>query len=144
MPRTSKFKLDKNKLNEINSHLTHMVSSLTNKAETESFLENFFTKEEKVMLAKRLVLFMMLKKKYSPSIIKDALHLSYETVRIYQNQFESKNDIFQKTIEKLIKRQESQELFKKINKILKPIDLAIRSRNDMRARAKFASGDWTE
>lgn len=143
MSRASKFQLNNKQVKEITSHLLYLISSLNNQNEINDFLENFLTKEEKLMLSKRLVLLMMLKKRYSPSIIKDALHLSYETIRIHQNQLDSKNEIFENMLKKLLQRQKTRELFEKINKFLKPIDLAIRSKSDMRARAKFASGDWS-
>lgn len=128
MPRASKFLLNDRQVKEITSHLLYLISSLNNENEINDFLENFLTKEEKLMLSKRLVLFMMLKKQYSSSVIKDALHLSYETIRIHQNQLNSKNETFQKILKKLLQRQKTRELFDKINKFLKPLDLALKSK----------------
>lgn len=142
MPRTSKFRLDQKQLQEINSHLLFLISSLKNSGEAERFFGDFLTKEEKVMLSKRLVLFMMIKKGYGPSVIQSALHVSYETVRTYQNQLYSKDKFFHVTLDKLIKRQRTLSLFAKIDKLLKPIDLALKSKSNMQARAKLASGDW--
>lgn len=142
MPRASKFRLEQKQFEAINSHLFYLISSLNKKDEIGDFLESFLTKEEETMLAKRLALFMMIKKHYSPSVIQRTLHISYETVRIYQNQLLSKNDTFQRIMKKLIERQESMDLFSKIDKLLKPLDLALRSKRDMKARAEFASEDW--
>ncbi|MBI3093185.1 MAG: hypothetical protein HYZ02_03050 [Candidatus Levybacteria bacterium] len=143
MPRVSKSKLHVDRLKEIEDHFSHLISSLTNSNEIEDFFEGFFTKEEKVMLAKRLVLYMMLKKDYPPSAISSALHMSYETIRSHANQMSGKKDKFFVIIDKLIAREKTNEFFKKIESILKPIDLAMRARNDMKARAKLASGDWS-
>ena len=142
MPRTSKFRLDQKQLDEISSHLLFLISSLKNSGEAERFFGDFITKEEKVMLSKRLVLFMMIKKGYGPSVIQSALHVSYETVRTYQNQLYSKDKFFHVILDKLIKRQRTLSLFAKIDKLLKPIDLALKSKSNMQARAKLASGDW--
>lgn len=142
MPRTSKFRLDQRQLDEINSHLLFLISSLQNSAEAERFFGDFLTKEEKIMLSKRLVLFMMIKKGYGPSVIQSTLHVSYETVRTYQNQLYSKDKFFHITLDKLIKRQRTLNLFAKIDKLLKPIGLALESKSNMQARAKLASGDW--
>ncbi|MEM4271328.1 MAG: Trp family transcriptional regulator [Candidatus Pacearchaeota archaeon] len=144
MPRVSKFLLRDKQIKEISSHLHYLISLLNNENEISNFLGNFLTKEEKLMLSKRLVLLMMLKRQYSPSAIKNILHVSYETIRIYQNQLNSKNEIFEKILKKILQRQKTKELFDKINKFLKPIDLAMRSKTNMRARAKFASGNWFE
>ncbi len=142
MPRVSKVKLEQNQLEEINAHLSYLISSLNNYNDIENFLEEFMTKEEKIMLSKRLLLFMMLKNNYSPSSIQAALHVSYETVRTYKNQLDNKNAQFNQIIERLIKRDQAKILFEKIDKLLKPLGLALRSKTDMRARAKFLSGDY--
>ncbi|MBI2032712.1 MAG: hypothetical protein HYV38_02755 [Candidatus Levybacteria bacterium] len=142
MPRASRFRLEPKKFEEINYHLLLLISSLDKTDEIEKFLNGFLTKEEKIMLTKRLVLFMMLKRDYSSSVIQNALHVSYETVRSYQNQLSSKDSNFHIIIDRLIKRQETKELFQKIDEMLKPLKLAFDSKRNMKSRAKFASGDW--
>lgn len=142
MPRVSKFKLHKERVREITNRFSFLISSLRNSGEIENFLNEFLTKEEKIMLTKRLVLLMMLKRNYSPSVIQSALNVSYETVRNYSNQLPIKNSKFQKTIERLVVKEKTKEFFQKLDKLLKPLDLMLRSKTDMKARAKFASGDW--
>lgn len=142
MPRASKFRFNEKEFEKINSHLLYAISSINNSGDVEKFLDGFLSKEEKIMLAKRLVLFMMLKRNYAPSVIQGALHVSYETVRINQNQLGSKNPYFQTLLDKLIKREQTKELFEKLDKALKPLALALESKTNMKSRAKFASGDW--
>ncbi|MDO8487082.1 MAG: Trp family transcriptional regulator [Candidatus Curtissbacteria bacterium] len=143
MTRVSHFKLQQKRLKAINDHLLYLISKLENSKEVENFLEEFLTREEKTMLAKRLVVIMMIEKGYTPSKIQSTLNVSYETVRTYTNQLNLKNSLFKKTIERLIKRQKAKEFWKKVDKILAPVDLAMRSGRDMKARAKLYSGDWT-
>ena len=142
MPRVSKFKLEQKEIEKINKNLSYLISSLTKSEAVESFLNEFLTKEEKTMLSKRLVLFILLKRNYPPSAIKSALNLSYETVRTYQNQLNLKSKVFHETIEKLIKNNQTKELFEKIEKLLKPLSLALESKSNMKSRAKFLSGDY--
>lgn len=143
MPRVSRSKLHKEKLEEITKHFSFLISSLRDSKEIENFLDEFLTQEEKIMLTKRLVLLMMLQRNYPPPVIQSVLHISYETVRIYQNQLPLKTDLFRKTIERLVTREKAKEFFRKLDKFLKPFDLALRAKTDMKARAKFASGDWS-
>lgn len=143
MPRTSKFRLDQIELEKLSSHLLYLISSIKNEKEADKFLENFLTKEEKIMLAKRLVLFILIKKGYGPSVVQSTLHVSYETVRTYKNYLSSKDKSFHNILNKLIMRQETLDLFKKIDKLLKPIELFLKSKSNMKSRAKFASGDWS-
>lgn len=142
MPRTSKFRLGQKELEKLNSHLLFLITSIKNEGEAGKFLDSFLTKEEKIMLGKRLVLFILIKRGYGPSTIQSVLHISYETVRTYQNYLSSKDETFKKILDKLIDRQETLELFEKIDKLLKPINLFLDSKRNMKSRAKFISGDW--
>ncbi|MCL4416709.1 MAG: Trp family transcriptional regulator [Actinobacteria bacterium] len=142
MPRVSKFKLGQKELERINKNLSYLISSLNKSEAIESFLDEFLTKEEKTMLAKRLVLFIFLKRNYPPSVIRSALNLSYETIRIYQNQLNLKSKSFHELVEKLIRREQTKELFEKIDKLLKPLSLVLESKSNMKSRAKFLSGDY--
>lgn len=139
MPRASKFHLEPKKFEEMNSHLLHLISSLNNKNDINDFLAGFLTKEERIMFAKRLILFMMLSKNLPPSAIKNSLHVSYEMIRAHQTQLSSKNNTFQKFIRKLLKRQEGLDFSKKIDKFLDPIDLIINSKRSIKTRAKLTS-----
>lgn len=143
MGRVSKSRLREKTLEEIAQHFFYLISSLTNSQEVENFLDGFFTKEEKIMLTKRLVLLMMIKRNYSPSTIQSTLRVSYETVRSYTNQLPLKNSLFHKTIDRLIGREKAQEFWKKIDQILKPLELALNAKTDMKARAKLATGVWS-
>lgn len=140
MPRASKFIFREEKIKELQEHFSHLISSLNDSSEIESFLDEFLTREEKIMLSKRLVLFMMIKRQYPAPIIQDILHVSYETVRTYQNQLPTKSERFQKLIDRLISREKTKEFFQKLEKLFKPLDLALKAQNDMKARAKIASG----
>lgn len=142
MPRISRSQLHEERLKEITQHFYYLITSLTEAKEIENFFTEFLTKEEKIMLSKRLVLFMLLKKNYSPPIIQSILHISYETVRTYQNQLSAKNDRFNKTVEKLVQKEKTEALFRKMEAVLKPLDLALQAKNNMKARQKLIIGDW--
>ena len=143
MGRVSKQIINKELIEDLEEQLSFIIVSFKTDQETSSFLNEFLTKEEKMMLGKRLALYMMLYKGMTSKQIHDSLSMSFETIRWYKQVYENKPDTFKKEIEKLINREKSKELWKKIEKILKPIDLAMKARNDMRARAKFASGDFS-
>jgi uncharacterized protein YerC len=142
MTRVSRYKLHQEDLDEIVEYFTYLINTLREKKEIESFLTQFLTKEEKIMLAKRLVLFMMIKKGYSVEIIKASLHISYETIRTYTYQFSSKDQQFYKIIDRLLQREKSKVFWKKIDKLFKPLELTLNSKTSMKARAKFLSGDY--
>lgn len=144
MPRVSRRTIDRELQDELEDQLSFIISSLTDKNEISVFLNEFFTREEKIMFGKRIVLYEMLIKGMEGKDICAALSMSNETIRSYKQLYLTKPSIFQKTVERLIKREKNKELWNKIDKILAPLDLAMRARNDMKARAKLANGDWFE
>lgn len=144
MTRISRRHTDKELLKESEEQLTSIIYSLTNKQEINGFLDEFLTKEEKVMLGKRLILYMLLYKGFTSSQIHDALSMSYETIRWYRHIYEMKPALFKQNIEKLIRREKAKELWSKIERALKPLSLALEAKSNMRARSKLLSGDYEE
>lgn len=145
MGRVSKRFINKELHQELEDQLVFTISSLVNKDEINSFINEFLTKEEKIMLGKRLVLYMLLLKGLSGSKISNILSMSHETIRWYKQIFDNKSEIFKKNIQKLINRERNKKLWEKIEKILEPFALALDAKRDMKARAKLASGDfWTD
>lgn len=142
MPRVSKAKLAEEELKEIHHHFSSLIVSLANSKASEEFFDEFLTAEEKLMLSKRLLLLLLLKKEYSPSKVQQTAKVSYETVRIYQIQLKSKSNNFHKTLESLTKKQEVKNFLSNLNKALKPLELALDSKTNMRSRAKLLSGDY--
>lgn len=142
MGRVSKRVIGNQLKKEIEENLSFFISSLVNKDEVEVFLNEFLTKEEKIMLGKRLILYMFLQKGFTNRQIANLLLVSYETVRWYREVFQNKSNIFTKTMERLMKRESKKEFWRKVEKILEPFALVLEAQTDMKARAKLASGDF--
>src|SRR3989338_4235769 len=140
MPRASRRPIDKNLDHELRENFASLISSLQNSYEIEGFLNDFLTKEEKIMLGKRL----MLENNYPTSNIETSLKVSRETVRVHKNIWQNAGSIYKEIISKISKKERTRQLFNKIESMLKPLDLAMRARSDMRARAKLVSGDFSE
>lgn len=142
MGRVSRRKVNKDLERDLEEQLSFIIVSLTNKEEVNVFLEEFLTEEEKLMLGKRLILYMLLYKGLTNTQINNVLSVSHETTRWYREIFEKKPEAFKKTLKRLIDREKSQELWEKIEKILEPFTLALNVKTNMKARAKLASGDF--
>lgn len=142
MGRVSRKPLNKDLKEDLEEQLSFIISSLNKKEDISSFLDEFLTPEEKLMLGKRLILYMMLYKGMASKEIKNSLGMSFETVRWYKLIYEGKSEKFRQSINKLINRENAKQMWGKVEKILKPFDLALRSKTDMKARAKFISADY--
>lgn len=142
MSRVSKKPLHKKMQQELEEQLLIIISSLTKKQQTNAFLDEFLTKEEKLMLGKRLILYMLLYKGWSNTDIHTILSTSYETIRWYKEVYENKSEEFKDMIQKLSKKEEGHTLLEKFEKILEPVALALQAKSSMKARAKLMNGDF--
>ncbi len=142
MPRASRKPIKKTLNEELNSYFTSLISSLNRAEDIEQFFKDFLTLEEKKMLTKRLMLHLMLENKYKPSQIEAVLDMSRETIRVHGNIWSRGGIVYKKIIGKIAGKEKAKRFWEKVDKILKPIDLALRSKTDMKARAQFATGSW--
>lgn len=94
------------------------------------------------MLGKRLLLHLMLERGYKSAQIQTFLGISKDTIRVHKALWERGDETYKLVLKKISKKAENRQLWKKIEKILRPAELFVKGRNDMKARAKFASGDW--
>lgn len=137
MPRVSRYTLPHHQEKELSEQFSNFISSLRSPEQIQQFLDEFLTLEEKSMLSKRLALFIMLHERIPSDIIQAILSLSRETVRIYQQQFPFKSEIFQKTISRL-------HTIKKIKSFIadatEAFETIMTSKTNMKSRAKLLSG----
>lgn len=80
MPRVSTRRLDKNIEQEIVANLDWLVSQLKSEEQAQSFLQFVLTREERLMLAKRLAVLYLLSKRISYSKIASALKITLATI----------------------------------------------------------------
>lgn len=137
MPRASLKRINKDVDLELKDNFAFLISSLSQANEIEQFFRDFLTKEEKIMLSKRLMLHLMLENEYASSQIQSVLGVSDETVRTHKNIWERGGEIYKKIIAKLARREKTKQFFRQAEKILQKVDTLMRSKTDMKARAKL-------
>lgn len=142
MGRVSKLVINKEILIQIEDQFSYLILNLDHKSKINAFINEFLTSEEKIMLGKRLILYMMLYKDFTSKKIHDSLGMSYETIHWYKQIYNNKSEVFRKNIQSLISKENNRQLWEKIEKILEPLELALNSKTNMRARAKLLSGDY--
>lgn len=80
MTQVSKYPLNKALHTHILDALYQTIVKLSDKKRVEGFLNDFLTPTEKIMLAKRLAIFIMLSDGYSYEIIRETLKVSPPTI----------------------------------------------------------------
>lgn len=82
MPRQSKVELTEETISELENQFYEFLSSL-NSDETKKFFAEFLTKEEKMMMYKRLALFWSLLEGYTLAKIQQMIGVTHDTTRVY-------------------------------------------------------------
>ncbi len=141
MPRASKRKLSRELISEIDDEFINLISTLHTTNEIREFFSNFLTNEEKVMLSKRLMLHLMLEKRYKTSNIESILLISRDTVGKHKKSWIVGGITYRQVLRKLIGKATTRKIIAKIDSKLHYFDLAIKSRSNMQARAKLYAGD---
>ncbi|OGH11304.1 MAG: hypothetical protein A3B38_00565 [Candidatus Levybacteria bacterium RIFCSPLOWO2_01_FULL_36_13] len=80
MPQVSRIKLDSETEKKLIEVLETVVSKIDNKEQMQTFLSSLLTPTEKLMLAKRLAVVVLIKEGLNDSQIANSLHLTRITV----------------------------------------------------------------
>ena|SRR3972149_7632116 len=116
MPHVSKRIVDK-KLERILLENLDLAFGKLSKEETKSFLYSLFSPTEKVMLAKRLGIIILLKQGYSPTQISSRLCVTLETVARTNVSYERKSKGYDIALKKLLNEVIMKEFKKLLGKV---------------------------
>ncbi len=113
MPHVSRNKLSKKAERELTNTLNLALTKVTNGEDMQIFLDVLFTPTEKLMLAKRLAIIVLLKESFSDTQIADSLHLTRITVAKMRLFYELRGQGFEVALRKLQEQKEFED-FKKL------------------------------
>ncbi|MBM3209444.1 hypothetical protein FJZ40_04100 [Candidatus Shapirobacteria bacterium] len=121
MPQVSRRKLSAKTENNLLGNLDLVLGHLTKTEEISAFLESLLTKTERLMVAKRLAVAILLNENFSEAQIAEALHLTRMSVSRMRYYLESHGQGYQFALREINK----QKVFQVFKKFL--IDLAAYS-----------------
>lgn len=113
MPQVSRRKLPKKAEEELIKQLKTVLSKISKNEEMSIFLDALLTETEKLMLAKRLAIVVLLEEGLSESQIAETLHVTRMTVSRTRYYLESRGQGYKVALRK-IAREKDLQLFKKI------------------------------
>ena len=141
MPRASRRPIKKELRSELAQNFASLISSLSGSSQIESFFGDFLTKEENLMLTKRLMLHIMLESNYKSVDIQRIVSVSKETVRVHSDRWGRGGKVYRKTISAIARKKKTRDFLARLEKTLKPFDLFLEAKSNMRSRAIIASGN---
>lgn len=118
MPQVSKNPIHKDVFFEIRDDFLWVLAQLKSTTEVKEFFYDFFTKTERIMLAKRLAVAMMIYKNYRYDDIRSVLHVSTSTITRVSNWLDRGGDGVKRVLEKLVHEERMQVFWDKVNRFI--------------------------
>lgn len=107
-----------------------VISSLQDSSDIEDFLDDFLSPVEKIMLAKRLCIAVLLAKGYTYPEIKQILRVTPSTIANVSLNLKYSGKGYKKMVEKILSKEKSDEFWERIKDIL------------MSGHSSSKSNDW--
>lgn len=117
MTRISRIPIEKDIWERVWNIFLDSLSSLK-KESTADFVNDLFSDAEKIMLAKRLSVALMVIKDYSPAEISDTLKVSPSTVNSVKKWLNIKGEGYRMILSKIVRSEEMEHFFQNIDEIL--------------------------
>jgi TrpR-related protein YerC/YecD len=118
MGRVSKRILNKDLEGKLFQLFIDTILNLKNKTDVSNFMEDLLSPVEKLMLVKRLAIAILLTKKYTYQEIDEKLKVSRPTIMTVSNALKIRGDGYRKAIERVIKKQNKENVFLNIEELL--------------------------
>ncbi len=118
MAQVSKYLVSDKIQQEIKSIFSETISLLSNKDEIVSFLEDFLSPTERIVLSKRITIALMLKKGYSYEMIKKLIKVSQPTVAAVNLKLKYSGKGYHRVLDKMIANQKINHIFNQIENFI--------------------------
>lgn len=118
MPHVSRSPIEKDVYFQIVDGLNWLLTDIKSEATMKLFMYDFFTKTERLMLAKRLAIALMISQGYETDIIKQVLKVSTGTVYRMREWLERGGKGLRLGLTKLAHQEKVSHFWKKVDKFL--------------------------
>lgn len=118
MPQVSKYPISQAVYNRIFEILFGTIADIKRPKEVEEFFADFLSPTERIMLAKRLSIAVLLTKGYSYTAIRKILRVSQTTVADINVFLKYVGKGYKKVVEKILKAEKQDEFWQKLDDLL--------------------------
>ena len=118
MPQVSKYPLPEELYDRIFELLLKVIASSFSKNEASELLEDLLTPTEKIMLAKRLSIAVLLLKDYPYDSIQEILRVSRSTVADVNRSLKYKGKGYKKFAKRILKEEKTAEFWEKVEDLV--------------------------
>jgi uncharacterized protein YerC len=128
MAQVSRHHMPKSVQKNIIESFWWLIGHLSAKDEVDTFLNEFLTETEKIMLSKRLAIALMIQNGYTFEQIRDTLKVSTSTVLRISHWIQKSGAGYQVALKKLAQKEHSELFWKEIENLLELIGKGKRVR----------------
>lgn len=121
MTQISRYPVNSTVNKQILQLFRNAISSLKQSDEIDDFLEDFLSPVEKIMLAKRLAIAVMLAKGYDYQSIKAILHVTPSTIASVSIRLKYAGKGYKKTVEKMLQEEKINDFWQKVDLVISSI-----------------------
>lgn len=118
MPQVSKYPVSKEVQERMFEIFWETIAGLENAQKASEFFHDLLTPTEKIMLAKRLAIALLLIKGYDYRSIVNTLKVSPTTIGNVRLWLQTAGSGYRKAVEKIIKSEKQEEFFEKIEEVI--------------------------
>lgn len=142
MTQISKKFVSKDIFYELFDNFDYLIVSLKSKEEVFNCFKDLLTKHEKIILAKRIAILLLLTKGLTFLEIRQAIRVSTNTVSRYKKLLDDNSESYKIIIKKMEEFESTRKFYEKLHQIFGFVELMLTARSDMRSRAKLMSGNY--
>lgn len=118
MTQVSKYLLSDKVKQEINSIFLETILLLSKKEDIVSFLDDFLSPTERIVLSKRITIALMLRKGYSFEMIKKLIKVSQSTIAGVNLKLKYTGKGYQRILDRILRDQKINNVFNQIEKFI--------------------------
>ena len=138
MPKVSQNPLSSEMRQEITSAFIRTLTKIDDDHLLKRFLDDLLTPTEKLMLAKRLMVAVLLQRGYSYGAVCRVLKMSKTTVHLIQRDLVKSGDGYRKVFDRFFKESKGQRILNAIERFLDAVTLPVEGSSSSMGRWKRA------
>src|SRR3989344_2089095 len=128
MPHISKYKLSKDKIDQLSQHIINASFLIRDRRDLNLFFGDLLTTTEKIMLGKRLLIAMMIERGRAYMDIRRMLGVSDPTIAIISEQLKKDGRGFRSAIKQLRRKEKIDAILERFGKALEALSRRPRIR----------------
>lgn len=142
LTQISKKLLKKNLFYELFDNFDWLIVNLNSREDVFNCFKDLLTKHEKIMIAKRVGILLLLHNELTIREIQKIINVSSATIVRYKRLIDENSESYKIIIKKMEKMESTRRFYEKIHHIYGFLEAMFTARSNMRSRARLMTGNY--